>query len=128
MLALLFFAGKLALGDLQVHLEDALFTRHVLVHLVDLVQILLQVLRLLLELKVVSGNAILELLVGVLDLVQLHFKLEDFLDTVEQVLMQLLLLGLVFVLQLVALLFYQTLLELDNVGLLLLELLLDVLL
>lgn len=128
MLALLFFAGKLALGDLQVHLEDALFTRHVLVHLVDLVQILLQVLRLLLELKVVSGNAILELLVGVLDLVQLHFKLEDFLDTVEQVLMQLLLLGLVLVLQLVALLFYQTLLELDNVGLLLLELLLDVLL
>ena len=128
MLALLFFAGQFALGYLQIYLEDALFTRHVLVHLVDLVEILLEVLSLLLELEVVSRNAVLELFVGILDLVELHLEFEYFLDSVQQVFMQLLLLSLVLVLKLVAFLFYQALLELDNVGLLLLELLFDVLL
>lgn len=39
--ALLFFPCQLPLRHLQVHLQYALFTRHVLVHLMDLVQILL---------------------------------------------------------------------------------------
>ena len=94
----------------------------------DLVEILLEVLSLLLELEVVSRNAVLELFVGILDLVELHLEFEYFLDSVQQVFMQLLLLSLVLVLKLVAFLFYQALLELDNVGLLLLELLFDVLL
>ena len=82
-----------------------------------LVQILFQVLCLLLEFEIVARNTILELLVSILDLIELHFKFEYFFDTVEQVLMQLLLLGLVLGFELFAFLLDQTLLHLDHVRL-----------
>ena len=49
---LLFLALQLPLAYLQIDLKDTLFAGHVLVHFVNLVQILFEVLSLLLELQV----------------------------------------------------------------------------
>ena len=53
------FTGKLSFSNLQIDFQDALFTCHVLVHLMDLIQILFKVLCFLLKLEVVARNAIL---------------------------------------------------------------------
>ena len=85
----------------------------------DLIQILFQVLRFLLELEVIARNAILQLFVCILHLVKLHLQFEYFFDSVEEVLMKLLLLSLILDLELVTLLFDHPFLHDDHIRLLL---------
>ena len=89
----------------------------------DLIQILFKVLCLLLKLEIISGNAILQLLVGVLDFVELHFQFEDFLYSVKEIFVELLFLSFVFDPELLALLLYHTFLHHYHIWLFLLHLL-----
>ena len=56
----------------------------------NVVQVLLKVLRLLLVLQVILRDRVLQLLVRIFHLIQLHLELEYLLDAVQQVLVQLL--------------------------------------
>lgn len=89
----------------------------------QLIQVLLEVLSFLLELEVVSGNGVLELFVGVLDLLKLQLKFDDFVDSVVQVPLKLLLYGLVFFALGLKLLFDNAVGDLFDVWLLFLQLL-----
>lgn len=122
---LFFFACKLSLSNLQVDFQDALLTRHILVHLMYLVQILFKVLRFLFELQIITRNAIFQLFISIFDLIELHFKFQYFFNAIQQVLVKLFLFCFVFGLEFIAFLLYEPLLHLYHVWLFLLKLLLD---
>lgn len=56
---LFLFSRKLSLSNLEIDLQDTLFASYVLVHLMDLVQILLEILSFLLKLQVIAWNWVL---------------------------------------------------------------------
>ena len=89
----------------------------------QLIQVLLKVLCFLLELKVVPRNGVLKLFVGVLDLLKLQLKFNDFVDSVVQVSLKLLLYAFVFLLLGLKLLFDNAVGDLFDIWLLFLQLL-----
>ena len=125
LLDLLLFPRQLSLGHLQVDLQDTLLTCHVLVHLMDLLKVLLQVLCLLLELEVIARYGVLQRLVGVLHLFQLELELDDLVDPVVEILLQLILDNVEFLLLVVQLLLDDALSDLLYIRLLLLQLIIQ---
>jgi hypothetical protein len=95
---------------------------------VQLIQVLLEVLSFLFELKIISRNGVFKLLVGILDLLKLQLKLNDFINSVVQVPLKLLLNGIVFFLLSLKLLFYNAVCNLFDVWLLFLQFLIQSLL
>ena len=71
LLNFLLLSGEFPLRHLDVDFQDALLACYILVHLVQLVQILLEALCLLLEFEIISRNGVLELLVGIFYLLKL---------------------------------------------------------
>lgn len=86
LLNLLFLARQLTFSNLQVNLKNTLLTCRVLVHLMNVVQVLLKVLRLLFIFEVIFRDRVLQLLVSILHFVQLHLELEDLFNAVQQIL------------------------------------------
>lgn len=125
LLDLLLFPRQLSLCHLQVDLEDTLLACHILVHLMDLLKVLLQILSLLLELEVIARYGVLQRLVGILHLFQLELKLDDLVDPVVEVLLQLVLDDVEFLLLVVQLLLDDALSDLLYIRLFLLQLIIQ---